>query len=152
MRVPCALHTRKSCSPVIANRNTNSSPKGYPLFKLHLRAMSLSQHSRSMTRPPIVTWDSITGLDLTRTNAVCGVTTLPSVGTLCVILVHNFRYLPNTAVGQLRWLTFDGMRQPSNNLRRTFTVGLSLTQFSLVLILPLPQCFCPHACGTPVSR
>nr|DAZ25620.1 MAG TPA: hypothetical protein [Caudoviricetes sp.] len=58
-----------------------------------------------MAQPPIVSWDSITGLNLTRTNVVCGATALPSVGTLFAIPVHYLGHLSNTDVGQLRWLT-----------------------------------------------
>lgn len=48
---------------------------------------------------------SLTGLDLTRTNAVCGATALPSIGAHFVAPVHYLGHLSDTDVGQLRWLT-----------------------------------------------
>ena len=65
----------------------------------------LSQLSRSMVRPSIDSIASLTRLDLTGTNVVCGATTLPSIGAHFVVPVHYLGHLSNTDVGQLHWLT-----------------------------------------------
>lgn len=85
-------------------------------------SLHLSQHSRSMLGRQLSLIDSITGLDLTRTNVVCGATALPSVGAHFVIPVHYLGHLSNTDVGQLRWLTCERCC-----VRQQLTIWLNLT-------------------------